>query len=551
MADLPEIPGYEILSRLGEGGMSTVYLGIQKKLNRKIAIKILEPSLLKKKKIEERFLKEAQIAANLHHSNIIQVFDTGKIDDYYYTIMEYLEESLEDRMRQYPGRQMPPKMALKIIKEIMGALDYAHWQGVFHRDIKPANIMFRQDSTTVLMDFGISLLFDVQDQSSRMTREGITMGTVQYMSPEQCLSKRDIDGRSDIYSLGVVLYEMLTGKKPYEGDSQLNIAFKHTKEPIPRLPGELNRYQPLIDGMMAKNRDDRISSGAQFMELLEKIESSPTDFTAPAVERPLVQPKEIPRPGPSPQPGPAKQPGAISSPPKTTAQDFTPGTRKDVSISSPYKSAEPVKERLNSFIKTSLEKLKSFINQVKQKFVSFTEKMVEKLDPVMNKPVMKKIFLTVLPALVILIILAIVIFTPGSPGHRGINQQTGVGLPFFGQVFEQAPRYHRELKLAREFYQRGDYKSLEVARRKIAGLKKIAIILGKEVEEEVEELEMRINNGISLLQRDFNSYYDAAIDYYYKDKNLEKALESIQKAKEIYTTKELLNLETLIKEEKK
>jgi serine/threonine protein kinase len=526
MAELPEIPGYEILSRLGEGGMSTVYLGIQEKLNREIAIKVLEPSLLKKKKMEERFMNEAKIAANLHHSNIIQVFDTGKIDDYYYTIMEYLEESLEDRMQQYPGRQMPPKMALKIIKKIMGALDYAHWQGVFHRDIKPGNIMFRQDSTPVLMDFGISLLFDVQDQSSRLTREGITMGTIHYMSPEQCLSKRDIDGRSDIYSLGVVLYEMLTGKKPYEGDSQLNIAFKHTKEPIPRLPGELSRYQPLIDGMMAKNRDERISSGAQFMELLEKIESSPAATTAPAVELPPDRPQEIPRPGP------AKQPGATSSPPAAPVKDFTPGIRKDLFISSPYKPAEPVKERLNSFIKTSVEKLKPFL-----------ERMIEKLDPVMNQPVMKKILLAVLPGLVILIILAIFIFTPGSPGSRSSNQQTGVGLPFFGQVFEQAPRYYRELKLTRELYQKGDYKSLEAARKKIAGLKEIAIIPG------VVDLEMRISNRISLLQRDFDSYYDAAIDYYYKEKNLEKALESIQKAKEIHTPKGLLDLEAIIKEE--
>ena len=541
MADFLAIPGYEILSQLGEGGMSTVYLGIQKKLNRKVAIKILEPSLLKKKRLEERFMKEAQIAANLHHSNIIQVFDTGKVEDYHYIIMEYLEESLKDRMRQYPGRQMPPKMALKIIKEIMGALDYAHWQGVFHRDIKPDNIMFRQDSTTVLMDFGISMFFDVPVETDRLTREGIIMGTIHYMSPEQCLNKKDIDGRSDIYSLGVVLYEMLSGKKPYEGDSQLNIAFKHTKEPIPRLPEELGRYQPLIDGMMAKNRSERISSGAQFIELLEKIESSPAGSTAPPVKLQPDQPKakEIPQPAPSPQPG------LTFSPPGTTAPGSAPVKRIDPVMSSPYKPPEPIKERFKSFIKTSKEKLKSFINQVNQKFISFTARMVEKLDPVMNKPIMKKLLLTVLPGLVILIILAIIIFAPGTPGSSDTNQQTGTGLPFFGEIFEQAPRYHRELNLAREFCQKGDFKSLRQAREKIAGLKKIMIIPG------VEELEMRINNTINLLQRDFNSYYDAAIDYYYKEKNLEKALESIQKAKEIYTTKELLNLETLIKEEKK
>ena len=537
MADLPEIPGYEILSRLGEGGMSTVYLGLQKKLNRKIAIKILEPSLLKKKKVEERFMKEAQIAANLHHSNIIQVFDTGKIENYHYTIMEYLEESLKDRMHQYPENKIPPKMALKITRKIMSALDYAHWQGVFHRDIKPDNIMFRQDSTPVLMDFGISLLFDIQDEDDRLTKEGIIMGTIHYMSPEQCLNKKGIDGRSDIYSMGVVLYEMLTGKKPFEGDSQLNIAFKHTKDPIPRLPKEISQYQPIIDGMMAKNRDDRISSGVQFMELLEKIETSPGGSTAPPVEPQPEQPGEIS------QPEPPLQSGLTSSPPQTTVPEFVPAKRKEAIFSSPYKPAEPIKERLKSFIKTSIEKLKAFINQVKQKLVLFIEKMIKNMDPTMNKPIMKKILLGALPGLVILIILAVIIFAPGSPGSGGSNQQPGTILPFFSEILEQAPQYHRELKLAREFYENGDYKSLEQARKKINELKKIAVI------PEVEELEIRINNGINLLERDFNRYYDEAIDFYYKEKNLDKAVESIQKAKEIYTTKELLELEALIEKE--
>jgi len=169
--------------------------------------------------------------------------------------------------------------------------------------------------------------------------------------------------------------------------------------------------------------------------------------------------------------------------------------------------------------------------------------MVEKLDPVMNKPIMKKLLLTVLPGLVLLIIIAIIIFTSGSPGPVIPDRQPGTVLPFLGELFEQAPRYHRELNLAREFYQKGDYKSLREAQKKIDELKKIVII------PETEDLEIRVNNSITLLQKDFNSYYDAAIDYYYKEKDLDKAAESIQKAKEIYTTKELLELESLIEEE--
>lgn len=318
MGNVPEIPGYEVLSQLSEGGMSTVYLGIQKNLKRKTAIKILEPALSKRKKIEDLFIQEAQIAANLQHSNIIQIFDAGKIHNYYYTIMEYLEESLKDRMQQSPEGKMPPQTALKIIRKIMSALDFAHWQGVFHRDIKPNNIMFRRDSTPVLIDFGISLLFAAREESDSSTEEEKKiMGTIHYMSPEQCLNKKDIDGRSDIYSMGVLLYEMLTGKKPYEGDSELNIAVKHAKDPVPRLPGELNKYQPLIDGMMAKKRRHRISSGAQFMELLEKIEISSTgEFYPDEWEDTVITSFDIPRP--------------------------------------------TVKQRLKSFIKTSIKKLKSF-----------------------------------------------------------------------------------------------------------------------------------------------------------------------------------------------
>lgn len=323
MDNLPEIPGYEVLSQLSEGGMSTVYLGIQKNLKRKTAIKVLEPDLSKKKKIEDLFIQEAQIAANLQHSNIIQIFDAGKIDNYYYTVMEYLEESLKDRMQQYPDGKMPPKTAIKIIKKIMGALDFAHWQGVFHRDIKPNNIMFRRDSTPVLIDFGISLLFAAKEESDGTAEEEEKiMGTIHYMSPEQCLNKRDIDGRSDIYSMGVVLYEMLTGKKPYEGDTQLKIAIKHAKDPVPGLPGKLSLYQPLLNGMMAKKRSHRISSGAQFMELLEKIDSSSVgDY------------------------------------------DYAPDEWEDTVIMKFDKSSDTEERKIKSFIKTSIKKLKSFLGR--------------------------------------------------------------------------------------------------------------------------------------------------------------------------------------------
>jgi serine/threonine protein kinase len=301
MADFPGIPGYKIVSKLNTGGMATIYLGIQEKLNRKVAIKVLEPFLLKTNDADIRFEQEAKTAASLSHSNIIQIHDTGKIDDLHYIVMEYLEESLRDKMNLNPKGKMHPEIALDIIDNLMNALDYAHFRGVFHRDIKPENIMFKQDSTPVLVDFGIARLFDSYDE---ITGTGICMGTADYMSPEQCQYPETVDGRTDIYSLGVVLYEMLTGKKPYKGKSYLSVVLKHIESPVPRLPHKLSRYQPLIDKMMAKDREKRISSGPEFNHLLDKIltdslgplpetsEDSTTTVTAIPVQK--IEPSSVP-----------------------------------------------------------------------------------------------------------------------------------------------------------------------------------------------------------------------------------------------------------------
>jgi serine/threonine protein kinase len=308
MADFPGIPGYKILSKLNTGGMAAVYLGIQEKLNRKVAIKILEPFLLKTKETAARFEQEAKTAASLSHSNIIQIHDTGKIDDYHYIVMEYLEESLRDKMNQNPKGIMHPEIALDIIDNLMNALDYAHFRGIYHRDIKPENIMFKQDSTPVLVDFGIARIFDSYDE---LTGSGICMGTVDYMSPEQCQFPETVDGRCDVYSLGVVLFEMLTGKRPYKGKSYLSVVLKHIEAPLPVLPQKLIRYQPLIDRMMEKDRKKRISSGPEFNHLLDKIltnslEPQPGrsyDSTTTETTIPTQKIDHPPPPPPQPTPG--------------------------------------------------------------------------------------------------------------------------------------------------------------------------------------------------------------------------------------------------------
>lgn len=270
MAGFPNIPGCKILSELGEGGMATVYLGIQENLNRKVAIKVLDPKLLKNEITAKRFKKEAEAAAKLSHSNIIQIIDVGKYRKHYYIIMEYLVESVKDRMKDSPGGKIEPQTALEIVQAIMGALEFAHSRKISHRDIKPDNIMFREDNTPVLVDFGVARIFD-GNEAGGLTKSGQSMGTVYYMSPEQCSAQKDVDGRSDIYSLGAVLYEMLTGKRPYEGDTMVSVALKHIQEKVPKLSQDLRGYQPLIDKMMAKNRKKRISSEAQFQEILDKI----------------------------------------------------------------------------------------------------------------------------------------------------------------------------------------------------------------------------------------------------------------------------------------
>ena len=273
MAVFPEIPGYRVLSVISDGGIARVYLGLQEKLNRKVAIKILNPFFLKEKDTAIRFKKEAKTAAMLAHSNIVHIYDTGEIGDYQYIVMEYLEESLRERLKREPQRIMKPEIALHIVEDIIKALDYAHFRGVYHRDIKPENIMFRQDSTPVLVDFGIA---HVYNSSVQLTGSEVIMGTVYYMSPEQCNAQQIVDGRSDIYSLGVVLFEMMSGKRPYKGGGLISILQQHIERPIPRLPEELNLYQPLINAMMAKDKTKRLSSGPQFALMLDKILNAET-----------------------------------------------------------------------------------------------------------------------------------------------------------------------------------------------------------------------------------------------------------------------------------
>lgn len=353
MADFPEISGYKILTELGKGGVATVYLGLQERLNRRVAIKALDPMLLKDEVAARRFEKEAKIAANLSHSHIVQIHDSGKAGDYHYIVMEYLEESLKERMMRSPKGRMHPEIALDIVEEMMKALDYAHFRGIYHRDIKPENIMFRQDGTPVLVDFGIAHVYDSTD---RLTKSNMLIGTVDYMSPEQCKAEK-VDGRSDIYSLGVVLFEMLCGRTPYWGDTPLSVALQHIDKPVPRLPREWSRFQPLIDKMMAKDTEERISSGPEFIRVLDKILTGPEDSPGQPDESLPEPADETPYPG---------------------AAESTPTPSKKVSttlvLERPFKGRNFSFDRYLGYLK---EKLKPFSHYIKEKLTPLVKKNIK------------------------------------------------------------------------------------------------------------------------------------------------------------------------------
>jgi serine/threonine protein kinase len=487
MEDFPEIPGYKIVSELGSGAVAVVYLGIQEKLERKVAIKVMEETTLQKnRQVSKRFIREAKTAASLSHSNIIQIFDAGKEGRYYYIVMEYLEESLRERQMHSPKYKIVPDMALDIVADIMRALDYAHLKGIYHRDIKPDNIMFRQDGTPVLLDFGIARIFD---SSEDLTKSKMSMGTTYYMSPEQCRAQKDLDGRSDVYSLGVVLYEMLTGEKPYKGETPGLITSQHLDKPIPMLPEELNIYQPLIDKMMAKNREKRISSRPELMQLIGEIP-----------KRSMVIPREsweaLPPPG--------------TTPPLFQDMDFTTST------------SQPTPKY--SILKQSIKTIKSILN----KSLGFIE---EKLVVFIDYPLRKKIARGILLLIGVFFVIFILYFNQG----KGSKEKEVPTLSGKSQSIVQEDALNGEQGKEKHYRE-----SLTQASQHFDQ----ALEILKELEntnntQEVKELEKKINE---YKEAKFNEFLTNA-GIYFENKDYLKAKENILLAKQIKTTPGLLSLE--------
>lgn len=274
----PQIPGYRILRELGRGGMASVYLAEQKSIEREVALKVMLPELAASDpSFSMRFVREAKIVARLAHPHITAVYDVGVAGPHHYFSMEYVTGGdLKSRIRE----GMMPKLSFAIARQIASALAFAHAKNYVHRDVKPENILFRQDGTALLSDFGIAKSNDVATQ---MTATGAVIGTPHYMSPEQAQG-HELDHRSDLYSLGIMLYEMLTGSLPYTGSSALSIGIKHLKEPIPQLTPPAHVYQALIDRLLAKNPADRFQSGEEVVAAIDAmVTGAQTIVTAPTV----------------------------------------------------------------------------------------------------------------------------------------------------------------------------------------------------------------------------------------------------------------------------
>ena len=261
----PSIDGYRILRVIGHGGMSTVYLAEQASLDRKVALKVMLADALADEVSRARFENEARTIARLEHPNIVGIYEVGRTGDGlpFYS-MPYLSRG-HLAQRRLAGDQ--PKVAA-ILRSLLDALDYAHVRGVVHRDVKAENVLFDDADRPMLADFGIALR---RGSNPRLTSAGLAVGSTAYMPPEQARGQ-DVDRRADIYSIGVLIWEMLVGQLPYNAGDALTMALKHVQEPVPRLPAALKHWQPLIDKAMAKQPDQRYASANDMLQALDALE---------------------------------------------------------------------------------------------------------------------------------------------------------------------------------------------------------------------------------------------------------------------------------------
>ncbi len=318
-----KIGRYEIKSELGRGGMATVYLAYDPVLERDVALKLLPNYFAHDPEFSARFEREAKTVAALEHGSIVSMYDYGEDGQWPYFVMRLMKGgSLKDRIEDGP---MNLEEAARIVSRVAGALDKAHSKDIVHRDLKPGNIMFDEDGMAYLGDFGIVKL---AESSESYTRTGNTLGTPAYMSPEQADGNPNIDGRSDIYSLGIILYEMLTGTAPFTHESMPRLLIMHLTAPIPNalaarsdLPAGV---QAVIEKAMAKDRADRYATAGEMAEAVQAVLNGKTVTAVPTKAAPVVDIKPEPKPEPAVVTAVPKPSLAPPPQPETTPQAAQP-----------------------------------------------------------------------------------------------------------------------------------------------------------------------------------------------------------------------------------
>ena len=286
---------YLIEAELGRGGMAAVFQALDVRLNRRVAIKVLPPDMAFNPGVRSRFLREAQMAAALTHPNIVPIYTVDEVEGMVFFVMALVEgESVSARLRREGS--LPVEEARTIVSQVADALDFAHRQGVVHRDIKPDNILLdRSSKRPMVTDFGIAR---AAAEEQRLTVTGMAVGTPAYMSPEQAMGDRDIDGRSDIYSLGVVAYQMLAGETPFKATNTPAMLMKHVSEPPPPLRGRRHdlpsAFANAIERALAKRPEDRFRTGAEMRDaVLERGGAGVAPVPAPPALQPPVVHRDV------------------------------------------------------------------------------------------------------------------------------------------------------------------------------------------------------------------------------------------------------------------
>ena len=297
---------YQIDDLVGHGGMSSVYKATDSNLKRVVAVKLIHQHLSADTDFVRRFETEAEAVAQLRHSNVIQVFDFSHDDGQYYMVMEFVAgESLQQRLKRLSdsGRRLSTAEAVQITAAVCDGVDYAHKRGMIHRDIKPANIMLSVQGDAILADFGLAKMAG----ATQHTAAGAVMGTALYMSPEQIRGEQ-VDGRTDIYALGVTLFEMLSGQPPYVADSAMTVLMMHLNDPLPNLRDLAPDIPPaliaVVEKALAKSPEERYSSAAEMAAALRALDTQPAlaPVAEPAPDATMFAPATAAAPPPPPPP---------------------------------------------------------------------------------------------------------------------------------------------------------------------------------------------------------------------------------------------------------